>query len=139
MAVTKMSPEEIAKNWSQRLAGSTAKIQSGVESVTVAPGQAAARQSDAYLAGVQSNVDKFKRNVSAVSLGDWQQLTVSKGIPRIATGATAAQPKFTSFMTQLLPAIQANVNSLPARGGLENNITRMTQFVRGMASFTYKK
>ena len=42
-------------------------------------------------------------------------------------------------MSQLLPVIEQNRASLPARGGLDANIARMTQFVRGMAKFQYKR
>ena len=38
-------------------------------------------------------------------------------------------------MGQLLPHIDRVRSSLPARGNLDQNINRMTQFVRGMAAF----
>ena len=129
------TPEQAAATWAQRLAGSTDRIQQGVQSVTTAPGQAAARQKSAYAQGVASSVDKWASRVAAVPLGDWQQAMLTKGAPRIASGAQAAQPKMAEFMGQLLPHIATQVASLPARGGLDANINRMTAFVRGMAKF----
>ena len=59
----------------------------------------------------------------------------TKGIPRIATGAQTAQPKFAQFMGKLLPYIATQKASLPARGTLDQNIARMTAFVQGMSKF----
>lgn len=129
------TPDAAAQAWAQRLAGSTDRIQSGVQAVTTSPGQAAARQKSAWVNNVQASADKWAARTAAVPLTDWQQATISKGVPRIASGAQTAQPKFQAFMTQLLPHIQSSVNALPARGNLEQNITRMTQFTRAMANF----
>lgn len=101
----------------------------------VSPGQAAARQKAAWAQNVVAAQDKWASRVASVTLQDWQQAFVSKGIPRIASGAQAAQPKFQAFMSNLLPYIQRGVQSLPARGNLDQNIARLTAFVRHMANF----
>jgi len=129
------TPEQAAAAWAQRLAGATDRIQQGVQSVTTSPGQAAARQKAAYTQNVAAAADKWAARVAAVPTSEWQQAVIEKGIPRIAAGAQAAQPKMAAFMGQLLPHINSTVSSLPARGGLDANINRMTQFVRGMAKF----
>lgn len=129
-------PTTVASKWAQNLSGATQSITDGVNAVSVAPGAAAARQKTVYVNNVTASADKWARNVAAVSLSSWQQDMITKGIPRIASGAQAAQSKFATFMGKLLP-YQANlVSQLPARGNLEQNITRMTQMVRGMANFT---
>lgn len=133
------TPDQIAAKWAQNLGGATQRITDGVNSVTVAPGQAAARQKAVYLANVTANVDKWATNTAKVPLSDWQQAMVNKGVQRIATGATAAQPQFQQFMTQLLPAIDQAKSTLPARGNLQQNIQRMTQFVTAMSKFRYNK
>lgn len=133
--MTSQTPDQIAANWAARLAASTAKITAGVQGVTTSPGQAAARQQAAYVSNVQAAAQKWAKNVAAVPLSTWQNDTVTKGVPRIATGATAAVPKFTTFMTSLLPYIQNQVNALPARGTLDQNIARMTSFVQAMAKY----
>ena len=129
------TPEQVAAQWAQRLGSSTQRIQDGVNSVQVAPGQAAARQKAVYIQNVQAAADKWAKNVANVSLNDWQQAMVTKGVPRIAQGAQAAQGKFAGFMSQLLPYIESGRNSLPARGNLEQNIARMTAWTRHMANF----
>lgn len=129
------TPDQIAQQWASRLGQSGQRIADGVASVSVAPGQAAARQKGAYVQGVNASQDKWATRVASVSLSDWQGAMTGKGVQRIASGATAAQPKFAAFMTQLLPHIATVRGSLPPRGSLDQNIARMTQFVQGMAKF----
>lgn len=133
--MSSLTPDQIAQKWATNLAGATETIKAGIQAVSVAPGQAAARQAQAYIQGVQAAQQKWQRNVSSVSLAEWQQATIDKGVGRIATGAQAAQPKMQSFLVKLLPYQQNLKGSLPARGGLEANIARMDAWVRGMAKF----
>lgn len=126
----------IAADWAQRLAGSGDKIKAGVEGTRVSPGSAAAAQADVWAANTAAAKDKFRKNTAAVSLGEWQDAMVTKGLPRIAQGATAAQAKMESFMGKLLPYQAAAKGRIPARGNLEQNISRMTAWVREMAKFS---
>lgn len=130
------TPDQIAANWASRLAGSTQKITDGINAVTVAPGVAAARQKDVWLQNIQASQAKWARNVAAVSLTDWQQMTIQKGVPRIASGATAAQPKFQTFMSKFLPHVMAGKASLPPRGTLDQNINRAVAMMRHNAKFS---
>lgn len=127
--------QEAAQAWAQRLAGSTDRIARGVSQVSTAPGQAAARQKAVYAQNTAAAVDKWASRVAAVPLQDWQQAMTTKGVQRVATGATAAQPKMEAFMSQLLPYVQSGLGSLPARGNLDQNINRMTAWARHMANF----
>lgn len=133
--MTTLSGDQVAAEWAQRLAASGSKIQAGVAAVSVAPGQLAARNKAGYLQGVTSSVDKWASRVASVPLGTWQSDMVQKGLPRIAGGAAAAQPKMAAFMNQLLPFIAAGQGRLPARGGLDANIARLNAWVRYMATF----
>lgn len=129
------TPQEAAQAWAQRLAGSTDRITRGVQAVTTAPGQAAARQKQVWAQNVAASQDKWASRVAAVPLADWQQAMVQKGVSRVAGGAQAAQPKMEQFMSQLLPYINSGLSSLPARGNLDQNIGRMTAWARHMAGF----
>lgn len=133
------TPEQIAQKWSQNLGSATQRITDGINAVTVSPGQAAARQATAYQQNVVAAVPKWKANVAAVSLDSWKSDAINKGVPRIASGATAAQPKFQQFIGQLLPHINQVRGTLQPRGDLEANIARMTTFVRGMSKFRYNR
>lgn len=130
------TPQEIAGKWSQNLGAAGQSITAGVQRVAVAPGQAAARNKAGYVQGVMDSQDKWAANVARVQLPDWQQAMIQKGVPRIAAGAQMAQGDFADFMTKLLPYQSSLINSLPARGGLEQNIIRSAAFIRGMANFS---
>lgn len=129
-------PTQVAADWASRLGASGQKITAGVQAVTVAPGQAAARQKQVWVQNTTSSADKWASRTAAVPLSDWQQATVSKGVPRIASGAQAAQPKFAAFMGQLLPFQARGLSQLPPRGDLGANINRMTQWVQYMSTFS---
>lgn len=128
-------PNQVASKWAQNLSSAGPSITAGVQNVSTAPGQAAARQEGAYVQGVQAAVSKWKAAVAAVSLTDWQQATLNKGVPRIAQGATAAQPKMAQFMGKLLPFIETQRGTLQPRGTLDQNIARMTDWARKMSTF----
>jgi hypothetical protein len=59
---------------------------------------------------------------------------INKGLPRVATGASAAQPKMATVMQNLIPQIQGIVSSLPPRGNLAQNIARASAFAQAMAA-----
>lgn len=129
-------PAAVAAKWAQNLSSATQAITDGVNAVTTAPGQSAARQKAVWVNNTQAAANKWATNVAAVPLSDWQSAMTTKGIPRVASGATAAQPKMQTFMTKLLPYVASGVNSLPPRGDINANIARMTQWVQYMAKFS---
>ena len=131
-------PTAVAAKWAQNLGQATTAITDGVSRVSVAPGQAAARQKALWIQKLNASQDKWASRVAAVSLNDWQTAMTTKGIPRIASGATAAEPKFAQFMSKLIPFQESLKNSLPARGTTEQNINRMVAFVQGMTKFSNK-
>ena len=129
------TPDQIAAQWASRLGQSGQRITDGVNAVTVAPGQAAARQKAVYAQNTAASVDKWATRVASVPLSDWQASMTTKGVQRIAQGAQAAQPAFAQFMGQLLPHIAQVKGALPPRGDINANITRMVSFTQGMAKF----
>lgn len=128
-------PASVAARWAQGLAGSGQKVTDGVNAVTTAPGAQAARQVAVWAARTQASQAKYARNVAAVPLSSWQQAVIQKGIPRLASGAQQAEPKFMTFMTKLLPYVATGRSSLPARGDINANKTRMNAWVDYMAKF----
>jgi hypothetical protein len=130
---------EVARRWASRLGGSMESIRSGVQAVTVAPTERAARQQDAYLAGIQRAVTdgKYAAGLRRVTLADWQNAMLNKGLSRIGSGATAAIPKVESFMQEFLPHVaagQAKLESMP-RGDINQNVQRAIAMIMHNASF----
>ena len=112
-----------------RTTAATQDYVAGVNRVTEAPGEAAARQADAYIAGVQSALNKWRRNVAAVSLADWKDRAATIGAPRIAAGVNGAMDKTLKATERNFQNIDNALAGLPPRGTFEQNVQRMTQFV----------
>lgn len=124
-----------AQRWATNFGASGTKWAAGVQGVTVAPGQLAARAKNLWATNTAAAVDRFAANAAKVSLQDWQSITVAKGQSRLSSGAQAAQPKVEQVFGRLFPFIGQVVNSLPPRGDLEANIARSAAFARGMNKF----
>jgi hypothetical protein len=131
---------QVASKWGQNLGGSTASMTNGVQGVTVAPTQLAANQAQAYVAGVQQAVasGKWQQKLNAVSLQQWRDAYVKKGIPRVQQAATTDQAKVQAAMGPLLDYIYGlrdQINSSQPRGSLAQNIQRATAMMQGMANY----
>lgn len=133
MAVTAEDPTAIADRWKSGMSAAGAKVTAGVNAVTVAPGQLAARQKDAYVAGVTNRANYWAQRVSSITLDEWKTAMINKGIQRLATGAAAAEPKFATFMGKLLSAERNLYQTLPSRGTTDANIQRAVAWMQGMA------
>ena len=134
MGVTNVDPNTLATTWANNLAGAQARMQAGAQAVTTPPGQAAAAQQATWLANVTASAPLWAQKVAAVTTAEWQQAYIQKGLPRVASGAQAAQSSFAITLGKILQAEKSIVASLPARGGLENNIARSAAFQRAMAA-----
>lgn len=135
--MAKVNATEYADKWASRLSAAGEDVRRGVEKVTVAPGIQAAAAKERMKAAIIKAIDDgtWEAQVKAVSLEDWKASMVGKGINRLSEGVNAAKPKQVAMAEKLLAAVDASVaeaNATP-RGSLEDNINRMTAFVRGMA------
>lgn len=95
----------IAEKWARGMQGATQSMKDGIAGVTEAPGVKAAAAADKYAAGVAEAVSsgRYAANSRAVSLADWQQAMLNKGIPRVASGVTAAKPAVQRYLDIALP------------------------------------
>jgi|SRR5947209_912424 len=133
------SPQEVADRWAQRLAASAEKIKSGVQGVTTSPTQSAANAADFWQQRMQDPQTKAKyvNSLNKVSLSQWQQAMLGKGVNRIASGANDAKPKVASFLQQFLPYVEqgaAMVRAMP-KGGIEDAVNRAAAMIRHNANF----
>lgn len=135
--MAKITAQEAAAKWSRNLGAAAADIQRGIERVDTAPGAKAARQKGLYVQKVQQSADKWAQNVGNVSLADWQQAAIQKGVPRIADGAAKAEGKMAGFMNDLLPHIDAGKSKIDAmpKGSLADSKNRAAAWIDHMATF----
>lgn len=140
--MAKMTAEEFQEKHARRLKAATADMEKGVRNVTVAPTLKAAQAMPKLRANLLKAIDsgKMERRLKAVSLQDWQNKMIEKGIGRVASGIDGAKDKVINFASQLLPAIDKakdKIDRLP-NVTLDDNINRMTTFIREMAKFEKK-
>lgn len=141
--MARVSPSEYAEKWGRRLKQSTEDIRKGINRVTEAPGEAAARQVAVMKANINKAIDDgtWAAQVRAVPLQSWKDSAGKKGVDRIAAGVDGALPSQAGMAEKLLANVDAAVaeaNRTP-RGSLEDNITRMNTFVRGMAARSLRR
>jgi hypothetical protein len=117
MMGVRSTPADATSKWVSHLSAATQEITTGVNNVTVSPGASAAAKFNKWVAsmtdpGIQQ---KWKTNVGAVTLQQWQTSMTTIGIPRIAAGAQAKQGKYQDFATQFFPFLErgmATVNAM---------------------------
>lgn len=108
------SPSDGTSRWVTNLSGAGTRISAGVDAVSRAPGLAAADKFQKWVAAMQDpNVQaKWRNNVAAVSLSQWQDLMKKVGVPRIAAGAQAKQSKYLAFAEQFYPFLARGVQQI---------------------------
>lgn len=133
------TPTDIANRWAQRYGAATDKMRAGAQAVTTAPQAKAAAAVDKWLARLNdpSTRTKFVNSLSKGTLADWQNAYLQKGLARAASGAQAAIPKMTAFLTSFLPFqanVTAQVRTMPSTT-LEDRINRAVAQIRGTAAY----
>jgi len=135
-----VSADQAVTSWVNAMQNVRSKVEAGVNAVTTAPGAAAAAAADFWQQQVNSDKakQKFRNKVGAVSLADWRNAVLTKGVARISSGATAAQPKMAKFMAKFIPHVQnvaTTVRAMP-KNTLDERIARAVAQIRGNATFT---
>lgn len=125
-----LSPDEVMKKWADAGQNSAAAVRAGVNGVTEAPTAKAAARVDAWVAGVQRSKEKFVARLNAVTLNDWKQAMLGKGLANMQTGYADQfnQRKFLNFMRSFLPYVRRGAEEIKVRipkGGRQASIDRM--------------
>jgi len=141
--MAKLTPSEFQEKHARRLTQSVEDIRRGIDRVTVNPCELAAAKKDKMLANLTEAVNdgRWERGLKRVSLEMWKSKTRDIGVGRIAAGIAGAKEKVISFAEQLLPHIDAGQAALATMPDLtlEDNIARMTKFIRHMADMKRSK
>jgi len=140
--VVKITPAEFREKHNRRLKAALTDMRAGVERVTESPTAAAAGKQDKMLANLTAKVadGTWASRLRKVTLEEWREKMINKGLPRVSGGIDAAGAKVEDFASQLLPAVDAASRKVAAMPDLtlEDSIARMTSFVRDMSTFRKK-
>lgn len=135
--MAKVNAQEFVDKWGRRTKAATQDYVNGINRVTEAPGQAAAKSVDRMRQGINDALDsgRWAAKVSGVSLQEWQQKAAEKGAQRIASGvdgATATMQQKAERLLQDIDASVAVVKRMP-KTTLEDRINRMVTYTREMS------
>jgi len=140
--MAKVTAEQYAEKHARRLKQAIPDMEAGVQRVTISPTKQAAAKMDKLKANLNKAIDsgKMKRRMEAVSVEEWKEKMLSKGLNRVASGIDAAHAKQVTFANQLLPAVDAAVAKVKKMPDLtlEDSIQRVGSFIRDMAKFEKK-
>lgn len=131
------SAQQVSTKWQRNASAAGQSYLDGVNGVTEAPGAKAASRANEYLAGVQRSVNKWQRNVGAVSLSEWKQRTATLGGQRYVPGVQAGASKYAAFASEFMPfvnQIKEELDDMPT-GTLEESINKMAENVRRISQF----
>lgn len=126
-----LSVAQIVNKWSERGQGSVEALKAGVNAVTEAPGAKAAAQKQVWLQRIQQSADKWAANTGAVTLAEWKQSMLGKGVTNMQNGYANGKAKFQRFMAAFLPfarEVGAEVRAMP-RGTLQQSIDRARRVI----------
>lgn len=134
-----LSVDQVVRKWVERTSSSAARAayEAGINAVTENPMAKAAEADDKYLRKVEESVRSGKRRASLlnVPMERWKQNAITKGSPRLASGAQAAESKARDFMSTFLPYVYegaARVRSMP-------NLTEEDAKARMLAQFEHNR
>lgn len=140
--MAKLTGTQFAEKWGGRLKSATDSITLGVQNVTVSPTASAANKKDKFRANLLKSIDdgRWEKGLRKVTLEAWREAMLNRGVPRIAAGVDGAMTDMAAFGEELLAyeaQAQAKIAKMPDVS-LEDNLARMTTFVREMANFRRK-
>jgi len=136
------NPQLVASKWVRGMQNAGESMKAGIQAVSVAPGQIAAARADLYRQKVIEAVDsgRYQAATAAVSLEEWKQAALTKGVSAATSRAQQSQDKVLRFLNFWLPITQQAsqmVQGMP-KGTLENAKARMIANVEFLAGKKYK-
>ncbi len=141
--MAKLTPQEFQEKHARRLKASVEDVRRGIDRVTESPTAKAAAKQDKMLTNLTAaiNSGKWAAGLKRVSLDDWKKKTRDVGVNRIAAGIDAAADKVVAFAEDLLPHIDRGKEKIKGMSDvtLDDNINRMTTFIRHMSELKRSK
>lgn len=114
----------------------------GINRVTEAPGAKAAAAQTKMKANLVKAIDsgKWARRVKGVSLEDWKDAMINKGVGRVSEGLEGAAAKIEAFAEQLIAHENRGLEMLDGKASvtLQDSKNRMTAWFDHMVKFERK-
>ena len=140
--MARLTPAEFQEKHARRLKAAVDDMRKGIEGVTTSPTGKAASKVDKMRTNIVASIDsgKWAAGLNRVTLEEWKDKMINKGLNRVAGGIDGAAVKTTAFAAELLPHIDRGIETIKKLPDttLEDNIGRMTSFIRHMSKFKRK-
>ena len=137
--MAKLTAAEFQEKHARRLKAAVDDVRQGIDRVTESPTAKAAAKQDKMLSNLTRSVQngKWANGLKRVSLEDWKRKARDIGVNRIAAGIDGAKEKVVAFAEDLLPHIDRGKEKIKAMPDvtLDDNINRMTTYIRHMSTF----
>jgi len=138
-----LTAEEFQEKHARRLKAAVEDVRKGIDRVTESPTAKAAAAQDKMLTNLTAAISsgKWAAGLKRVSLEQWKKNARDIGVNRISAGIDGAKDKVIAFASELLPYIdrsKALIAGMPSIT-LDDNINKMTTFIRSMANFKRTK
>lgn len=137
--MTRLTPSEAQQKHNTRTKNALEDMKKGVARVTESPMAKAADSQEKMLMNLTDaiNSGRWAKSLRGVSLEEWKSKMINKGANRVPAGLDAAASKTQKFYEEFFPVVdaaKAEVDRMPSMT-LEDNINRMTTYVRKIAQF----
>jgi hypothetical protein len=119
-----LSPQDALKKWQSGMQQGGANYTIGINAYQGNPGQAAADQKSAYVAGVNQSQDIWEQQMRNMDPAFWKQRCTTVGAQRLQEAATKSAPRMGAFLQKFLPFVQNAKSQLPKRGPKGSNNAR---------------
>ncbi len=135
----KLTPDEAVEKHAANLKASIPYMEAGIKRVTESPTKKAAAAQTKMLQNLTKAVNngKWAAGLNRVTLGEWQDKMINKGLQRISIGIDEAKPKTLEFYTKFFPfldQVKSKVDKMPSVT-LQDNIQRMITQITEASKF----
>lgn len=135
----RVTAEQYQEKHNRRTKAALEDMRTGINKVSDSPTAKAAAKGDKMLAGIQQAVSsgKWGNRLRAVTLEQWKRAALDKGLPRVSAGLDASSANIIAMARQLLEYENTQLEKISKMPDLtlEDSISRMTTWARGMAQF----
>ena len=133
--MAKLNPQQLASKWQSKMTASVDAYKQGISAVQGNPAQLAIAAKDKWIQNTieASNDGRYEAGLSKVTEASWKTACLEKGANAIQAGARVGAAKVERHEREFAPIRDSIVQSLPARGSLEQNLERARQMAVQMA------
>jgi len=135
----KLTPNDAADKQIRNLKAAIPQMTAAINAVTESPMEKAAGQQEKMKLKLIESIDngKWAAGLRRVSLTEWKDKFIKKGLPNIGRGADLAKPKLVKFYQEFFPFLETVQSEISGMADLtiEDSIARASHNIRRISEF----